>query len=472
MFATIALVAGPVIARAVDPQVSIGGVTDASTATATSWQLVQSEDFNGTAVDTSKWSIYGPWIPGNAGYGVRDGRALTVGNGLLTITARMINGTLVSGGISDRLNQAYGKFEFRVRTDADPSAATSGVILTWPQSQRWPIDGENDIYETLTDPDRDPVASFVHYGSTNQQYWFHHNVDGTAWHTFGMEWTPTAIKMLRDGAVVWTVSDTAAIPDVAHHLSIQLDAFKSSMSGTVRMQVDWVRIYKLASGSTADTTAPTTSMRVPALASGVSLNAGRPTLRLQWAAADAASGVHYVDVAQSTDGGAYVQIASKGPPWSLNRLVSPGHTYRYRVRAVDNAGNVGAWSYGPTSRISAVSQSSRSVHYAGTWSGSTSTMWWGGTARSSSRAGSSATYTFTGRSIAWVGLKAVNRGKARVYVNGVLKATVDLYSTTTLKQRIVWSINYATSASRTVRIAVLGTAGRPRVDIDGFIVGG
>ena len=31
------------------------------------WQLVQSDDFNGSAVDTTKWSVYGPWIPGHGG---------------------------------------------------------------------------------------------------------------------------------------------------------------------------------------------------------------------------------------------------------------------------------------------------------------------------------------------------------------------------------------------------------------------
>jgi len=65
----------------------------------------------------------------------------------------------------------------------------------------------------------------------------------------------------------------------------------------------------------------------------------------------------------------------------------------------------------------------------------------------------------------------LGRGKANVYVNDVYKTTVDLYSATTLKQRVVWSANYSTSATRTITIKVLGTAGRPRVDIDGFIVG-
>jgi hypothetical protein len=34
----------------------------------------------------------------------------------------------------------------------------------------------------------------------------------------------------------------------------------------------------------------------------------------------------------------------------------------------------------------------------------------------------------------------------------------------------VWSIRYSTSASRTIKVVVVGTSGRPRVDLDAFIV--
>ena len=219
--------------------------TPTSTATPSGWTLVQSDDFSGTAVDTTKWTIYSG--AGNGGNGLRAASALSVGNGLLTITAQMVNGTLVSGGMSDKFNQTYGRFEFRVRTDPDPSLVTSGVVLTWPQSGIWPLDGENDIYETTLDADRTPFKSFVHYGSTNQQYWYiHSGIDGTQWHTMAMEWEPSAIRIYRDGILAWTVTDASAIPDVAHHLSIQLDAFKQLMTGTVRLQVDWIKIYKRA----------------------------------------------------------------------------------------------------------------------------------------------------------------------------------------------------------------------------------
>ncbi len=58
-----------------------------------------------------------------------------------------------------------------------------------------------------------------------------------------MEWEPDQIRIYRDGALVFTVNDTYAIPDWSHHLVFQLDAWKSWMPGAVRMQIDWVRIY-------------------------------------------------------------------------------------------------------------------------------------------------------------------------------------------------------------------------------------
>jgi hypothetical protein len=217
-----------------------------------------------------------------------------------------------------------------------------------------------------------------------------------------------------------------------------------------------------------DSVAPTASVPGSTFVAG-GLVSGRAPVRIAWTGADERSGIARYDVALSTDGGAWTSPTTAISA-SLTPSLAPGHTYRFRVRAVDRAGNVGAWAYGSTFRVTGISQASSAVHYRGSWTTSTATTWWGGTARSSSTKGSTVSYTFTGKSIAWVGLKAATRGKANVYVNGVLKATVDLYSPTTLRQRIVWSANYSTSATRTVTIKILGTSGRPRVDVDGFVV--
>ena len=219
----------------------------------------------------------------------------------------------------------------------------------------------------------------------------------------------------------------------------------------------------------SDEVAPTTTAPKQALSSSTTISSNHLPVRIAWTATDTGSGVATNELAQSTDGGAFAIVWS-GSPAAVNRYLSSGHTYRFRARTTDVAGNVGAWVAGPSFKAIGVQQTSAAVHYAGTWATSTSSSWWGGSAKASSKAGSTASYTFTGRSIAWVGRKAPISGKAQVYVNGKLVATVDLYGSTTSPQRIVWAANYATSATRTVKIRVLGTQGRPRVDVDGFIV--
>jgi hypothetical protein len=208
-------------------------------------QLLFEDDFSGTQLNTGAWSAYNG--TGYNGHGLRRPYAITLdGQGHLVITAQMINGTVVSGGMANRLNRPYGLYEFRVRTDPDPTRNISGAVLTWPQSGRFPQDGENDIYETGTYNPRDPFFSFIHFGTTSSsQVSYKHYANAADWHTMAMDWSSGAIKIYRDGALVWTVTDPAEIPDVAHHLCIQLDALGSGhLTGPVRMYVDWVRIYQ------------------------------------------------------------------------------------------------------------------------------------------------------------------------------------------------------------------------------------
>jgi hypothetical protein len=207
------------------------------------WQLVFEENFDGTAVNTSEWSMYNG--SGHVGNGLRRPEAFSVADGFLIVTAKMQNGELVSGGMAHRRNYKYGRFEFRVRTEADPSSATSGVVLTWPQNENWPADGELDIYETLTNAVRQPFHTYIHYGANNSQFHYEHQADAKEWHIMMLEWLPDVLYIYRDGQKVYTLDHAVGIPQVAHHLCIQLDAFKKEMTGTVKMYVDWVKIYQM-----------------------------------------------------------------------------------------------------------------------------------------------------------------------------------------------------------------------------------
>jgi len=206
------------------------------------WRQVFADEFNGTGLNTTAWSAF--YGSGHQGNGLRRPGQVRVQDGNLVITAEMLNGVLHSGGISHRSGYKYGRFEFRVRTDRDPSSSTSGVVLTWPQAGGWPINGENDIYETGTDADRTPFYSFIHFGATNQQLFAKHSIDGSQWQEMAMEWDANSIKIFRGSEMVWSTSDTNAIPDVLHRGGIQLDAARATMGAPVSMYVDYFRIYQ------------------------------------------------------------------------------------------------------------------------------------------------------------------------------------------------------------------------------------
>ncbi len=56
-----------------------------------------------------------------------------------------------------------------------------------------------------------------------------------------------------------------------------------------------------------------------------------------------------------------------------------------------------------------------------------------------------------------------------MYVDGVKAATVDLKSATTEYRDAVWTKTWATSGKHTIKIVVVGTAGRPAVTTDGLV---
>ena len=133
----------------------------------------------------------------------------------------------------------------------------------------------------------------------------------------------------------------------------------------------------------------------------------------------------------------------------------------------DKAGNYGyrdAWT-----KVLAKQGTSSGLRYTKTWRTASSSHYLGGSTRYSSTAGAKFSYTTTARAVAFVSTKARTRGKAKIYVDGVYVALIDLKSTTTKYHQIVWQTSWATSGSHTVTVKVVGTSGRPRVDADAFL---
>jgi beta-glucanase (GH16 family) len=222
------------------------------------YTLIFEDNFNGTAVDTTKWNLYNG--AGHAGNGLRrPSQCTTDGSGLLVLTAQAkvdpADGVLKtwSCGMSTRYptygSTTYGAFESRVRCEADPSATMSCLTLTWPDAGGNSLNGELDWYETGTDTDRIPFKAFLHWpncpSGTTCQTAFTYNADGKQWHDMRMEWGPNRIDLYMDGVLVGSETNPDHIPDVPHHAVAQLDARKSApVPAPVHEYVDYIRVYK------------------------------------------------------------------------------------------------------------------------------------------------------------------------------------------------------------------------------------
>lgn len=218
-----------------------------------------------------------------------------------------------------------------------------------------------------------------------------------------------------------------------------------------------------------DRTAPTTSVPVTAIRGGAIFNGTVPG-RVSWTATDTGgAGLASYDVERSTDGAAYVVIASGVTTPAIGVQLAAGHSYRFAVRARDAAGNLGAWRAGSTTSAVVLQDSSTALHWSSGWHVASSTAYSGGTARYASTAGAWMTVTFTGRNVGFVTALGA-RGQVRVYVDGSYVTTLDLRSATSAYRAIAWTRAWSSSATHTLKLVVVGTAGRPRVDVDAILV--
>ena len=229
----------------------------------------------------------------------------------------------------------------------------------------------------------------------------------------------------------------------------------------------------IAAKVTIDSSAPKVTTAKPLLLTGIQL-AGPSTTqplptRISWTGTDSGSGIATYDVSRSYDGGSFTTIASTTTA-SFETTMTPGHTYRFRVRARDKAGNVGAWSPSYTWYPVLTQQSSGSLAWSGTWSNASASAHSGGSAKVSSAAGAGVTYPFSGRGIAWVTTLRPTGGEVQVWIDGALVATVDTRADGVGTRRVVFSRAWSSYGSHTIKLVNLGTVDRPQATVDAFEV--
>ncbi|MBP2371106.1 glycoside hydrolase family 16 protein [Pseudonocardia parietis] len=204
--------------------------------------------------DPEKWNHAGECWAGHDGNGGRCASRSTV-DGEKLVQTGLANGD--SAWIASRFDQQYGRWEARVRSEGtgpDNGRQYHPLLIIWPQSDRWPEDGEYDFLENGA-PGEQCAEAFIHYphgrGAIQQEFVREADCGEplSEWHNVAVEWTPDHIKGFIDGEEWFSFSDGArdgrrdiqAMP--GGHLTIQLDNFFGGDMQPATYEVDWVRIY-------------------------------------------------------------------------------------------------------------------------------------------------------------------------------------------------------------------------------------
>ncbi|WP_317443863.1 peptidoglycan recognition protein [Streptomyces collinus] len=283
---------------------------------------------------------------------------------------------------------------------------------------------------------------------------------GTSYYTKGaatVSWTtatPSAVisgfDVLVDGKAEAHTSGSARSASIS----------VAAGSHTVQVRATHVRGSTTLSGSVTlvgDTTLPTfpTAPGVQVRTGTVSSSAVPVTVT--WKAADNGALAKVMATSPSS--------ATFGPTvtsWATS--AKPGTSDLFSLKAYDVAGNTGVTSVQRTPNIVQETSTTRT----GTWAHRSSTSYLGGYSYSSSSANASISWTFTGRSVAWIVSRASTSGQAYVYVDGTKVTTVDLKSSTTLYRQAIWTKTWSSAGKHTLKIVVVGTSGRPTVTTDGI----
>jgi beta-glucanase (GH16 family) len=231
------------------------------------WNLTWSDDFNGTSVDTTKWSF----DLGNAfGTGQQDFDTarpdnVTLADGSLVITARSESyqgSAYTSGRIesSASFSHTYGRFEARMKLPQGQGMWPAFWLLGANYTDvGWPDCGEIDIME-MRGADPTSIAGSLH-GPGNANYTQGFRLpDGASFsddfHVFAAEWEPGTVRWYVDGALYETrSSDTLprSQPWVFDHpFFVILDLAVGGQYGgptdatttfPQELRVDYVRVY-------------------------------------------------------------------------------------------------------------------------------------------------------------------------------------------------------------------------------------
>jgi len=433
------------------------------------------------------------------------------GGTLLKKGAQALTGTgLIEGEISDTLRLNGGDETDALVTETEVPAAMAGryVVVTHPDGSTSGFK-LGDIREAqgktiLELADFDPGLQFYDDGSSGQPYYPAKRWNGT--HTFaiadreaeagiaqpalptgtltGTVYGPDALPLsgasvhLAGYAAIQAVTDNAgqfvfsAVPAGEHRVV----AFKAALSRAVSSP------FQVTEGGTAsvsvalaDKTAPAWVDVAPQTSMGNAPVAGIGLGDTVTATVSEAGYIYVVppgtlptvpalEAAIGVGGAAHAirQPVAAGVPAELNtRDFSAGS---YVMYAVDEYGNVsnGFLAVIIPTDLAYIDSVSTLAQYSGVWrtlangAEGADSIYYGGSQAHTLEAGAYVDVPFYGSVAQVIASRNVSRGKIAIYVDGVYKQTIDLYSTAAQYQQVVFETGHLTEGMHVIRIQATG----------------
>jgi hypothetical protein len=196
-------------------------------------------------------------------------------------------------------------------------------------------------------------------------------------------------------------------------------------------------------------------------------------VRISWpAATDPSSAIAGYEIGTSESGGAWSPSVALGATHEeMGYTLRFATSYRFRVRAVDAAGNWSPWVTGEVAPwLTPVDDRSASIARSGAWNGITRTSAYGSTLLGSTQKGASLSFTFTGHAIALVGPRSLAHGRAQVYVDGVYIKTINMRTKSSTSRIVAFARAFAGGGKHSIRLVVIGKAPARLFRLDAFVV--
>jgi len=246
----------------------------------TPWTCTFNDDFDGTALDRTKWvpqTVFstGNYLSGAYACYYDDPSLISVSGGALHLMLQRMDPprpcgdvlplqtTSYGGGMVSTyhlFSQQYGRFEARFRTTKTDQPGLQESWWLWPDDREgvtgsWPLTGEIDIVETYS---RYPGLGipFLHYTPRDNggpvpglNTSWDCRAERGVWNTYTLVWTATSIEAYVNGSscLLNTSGDPAFMKKYILNLTQALGTADNSYTGTAplpaSMDVDYVKVW-------------------------------------------------------------------------------------------------------------------------------------------------------------------------------------------------------------------------------------